>query len=113
MLSSMQLGVVTTALLCRVFCVSVLTFVMQFSEIPEHVLQVEEDMLRVLVPGPGKWLPEGCVFNMPEIFCLPIHSLDIPPKIDGYPKQLPLKLFYSLEIFGEDTLLLHQVPSQY
>ena len=71
LLSEMGQGVVITALYYRIFCVSVLTYIMQLREVPAFILTSETEMLRLLIPGPGKWISRNTLFNLPEVFGLP------------------------------------------
>lgn len=72
----MGCGIVATSVHYRVYCLSVLTFIMQMHEVPGFVLDSERANLKLLIPGPAQWLPKGCVTNLHEVFGL---AASFPP----------------------------------
>ena len=70
-IASLKLGLSTTALLYKVFALSALSFVVQICPIPEVAFEHERKVLRLLIPGPGNWIPTSAVHNLDLLFGLP------------------------------------------
>ena len=68
MLANMSQGVWCTALLYRVFCLPVLSFLMQLNNVPNSVLECEAEMMKRFIPGPAKWLRNDVMHALPEVF---------------------------------------------
>ena len=72
-IATLHAGLWTTALLYKTLALSTLSFVVQLSPIPAAALEEERRMLRLLVPGPGNWIPQSALHNLDELLGLPAH----------------------------------------
>ena len=69
-IASLKVGLAITALLYRTLALSALSFVVQICPIPDETLERERRALRLLVPGPGNWIPTTALHNLDVLFGL-------------------------------------------
>ena len=67
-IATLHAGLWTTVLLYKRLALSTLSFVVQLSPIPAAALEEERRMLRLLVPGPGNWIPQSALHNLDVLF---------------------------------------------
>ena len=70
LLADLDRGVVVAYVLYKIVCLSMLSYIMRFHDVPAELLRIEKNMMRRLVSGLGKWLPEGCVHRLPKLFAV-------------------------------------------
>ena len=72
-IAALKLGLAASALLYRVLALSALSFVVQICPIPEEARVQERKCLRLLVPGPGNWIPIAAIHNLDVLFGMPTN----------------------------------------
>jgi hypothetical protein len=71
-IASLKLGLMHTMMFYRIFALPVLLYVGQFSEPPDTAFNAECAALRKLVKGPGNWIPMKALWNLDQLFHLPV-----------------------------------------
>jgi hypothetical protein len=71
-IASLTLGLMYTIMFYRIFALPVLLYLCQFSEPPDSSFNAECAALRKLVKGPGNWIPMKALWNLEQMFYLPV-----------------------------------------
>ncbi len=74
--SKLPLGTFYGLLVYKVFIVSVLSYVMQLESEPLDLMDMYDQALRKLLPGPGNWLSRADAQHLKACYCFPLSLPD-------------------------------------
>ena len=77
--SALHLGMQYSCRVYKVFCVSVLSFLLQLTDLPDGMKRHEDAALRLFAPGPGNWVTPTDLFCLQQWYGFPyaFPSLEI------------------------------------